>query len=321
MSSTMPEPQGSATPPGPLSADRTIGEALAAWRARGGQAEDAVTVIGSDGEPVADLFFAPPDVARQLDVAKEVQQRLLPRAVPTVPGWEFAGRYASAGKVGGDYWSVKYYREENVVTCKLADVTGHGIASAILMAAVKFVSGVLFRYSPSPAAVMERTNHSLLRETNPDKMATMIYAWVYPDTSRVRLVNAGHAPAFRCRAEDGAIEDIPPTGPLLGLVETTYDEIDTSLAPGDLLFFCSDGVAEAGDPALFGEERVKEIVAAHRHGSADEIADAVFVAAKACCGPAPDDMSLLVIKAGPEEPEKSALALTLVVDAPRAGLL
>jgi serine phosphatase RsbU (regulator of sigma subunit) len=91
------------------------------------------------------------------------------------------------------------------------------MAAAILMAAVKFVSGVLFRGAPSPASVMERTNHSLLRETTPDRMATMIYAWVYPATRRVRIVNAGHSPAFLCRGGDGQIEDIPATGPLLGL--------------------------------------------------------------------------------------------------------
>jgi sigma-B regulation protein RsbU (phosphoserine phosphatase) len=210
--------------------------------------------------------------------------------------------------VGGDYWSVKYYRDEGVVTCKLADVTGHGIAAAILVAAVKFVSGVLFRHSPSPAAVMERTNHSLLRETSPDRMATMIYAWVYPQTRRVRLVNAGHAPAFVLRAATGAIEDIPATGPLLGLIETTYDELQLTLAPGDLLFFCSDGVAEAGDPKRFGEGRVKEIVQANRTQSADKIADAVFDAAQGCCGPPKDDMSLLVIKATETRPRRRAAA-------------
>lgn len=273
----------------------TVGAAVEALRrAPSGR----VRVVDDAGGVIAELSLSDPDLSDELQGAKEVQQRLLPRVVPTVPPFEFAGRYAPAGQVGGDYWSVKYYREEKIVTCKLADVTGHGIGAAILMAAIKFVSGVLFRHSPSPAAVMERTNHSLLRETSPDKLATMIYAWVYPATRRVRLVNAGHAPAFSCRGRSGEITDIPATGPLLGLIETTYDEVSLVLAPGDLLFFCSDGVAEAGDPKRFGEDRVKEIVRAHRSESADQIADAVFAAAKTCCGPPKDDMSLLVIKAG-----------------------
>lgn len=256
-----------------------------------------VGVIGAGGAVEAELCLSDPGLARELAGAKEVQQRLLPGIVPTVPGFEFAGRFAAAGHVGGDYWSVKYYREEDIVTCKLADVTGHGVGAAILVAAVKFVSGVLFRVADSPTFVMERTNRSLLRETAPDRMATMIYAWVYPSTRRARIVNAGHAPAFLCRGADGQIEDIPATGPLLGLIETEYEEIERTLAPGDLLFFCSDGVSEAGNPKLFGEERVKEIVREHRAEHADALADAVFHAAQTCCGPPKDDMSLLVIKA------------------------
>jgi sigma-B regulation protein RsbU (phosphoserine phosphatase) len=282
--------------------EETVGRAVEALR----RAPDGrIGVRGSDGEVEAELWLSDPGLHDELVGAKEVQQRLLPRVVPTVKGFDFAGRYAPAGHVGGDYWSVKYYREEGIVTCKLADVTGHGIGAAILMAAVKFVSGVLFRSSPSPAVVMERTNHSLLRETNPDKLATMIYAWVYPDTRRVRLVNAGHSPAFLCRA-GGSMEDIPATGPLLGLIETTYEELVVTLAPGDLLFFCSDGVAEAGDPRAFGEARVKEIVGAHRAQPADAIADAVFASAQDCCGAPKDDMSLLVIKATEAKPASKA---------------
>lgn len=252
--------------------------------------------MGDDEQVLSDVFFAPPNLVRELSGAKEVQQRLLPRAVPSVPNFSFAGRYAPAGEVGGDYWSVKFYREENVVTCKLADVTGHGIGSAILMAAIKFVSGVLFRYSPSPAVVMERTNHSLLRETTPDRMATMVYAWLYPDTRRVRLVNAGHAPAFFCLA-NGEICDVPATGPLLGLMETRYDEYETTMKPGDVLVFCSDGVSESGNPARFGDEHVKEVVRGSRHHTADAIADALFNDARARAEMIHDDLSLVVIKA------------------------
>jgi sigma-B regulation protein RsbU (phosphoserine phosphatase) len=305
-----------------ITPDTTVAEVLAllhdTYNAR-------VEVVDAEGTPLADLFLSDPGLRDELSGAKEVQQRLLPGVVPKVPGWDFAGRYRPAGAVGGDYWSVKYYREENIVTCKLADVTGHGIAAAILVAAVKFVSGVLFRHSPTPAAVMERTNHSLLRETSPDRLATMIYAWISPQTRRVRLVNAGHAPAFIVRGAAGVVEDIPPTGPLLGLIETTYDEVTYTLAPGDLLFFCSDGVAESGNPERFGDVRVKEIVRLHRKETAEQIAQAVFTAASDCSGPSKDDMSLLVIKATESKPaprarSSSAEGAPLVAPAPtRAG--
>ena len=76
-----------------------------------------VGVLGASGAVEAELYLSDPGLERDLAGAKEVQQRLLPGVVPTVPNFEFAGRFAPAGHVGGDYWSVKYYREEGIVTC------------------------------------------------------------------------------------------------------------------------------------------------------------------------------------------------------------
>ncbi len=235
--------------------------------------------------------------SRELEAAREVQQRLLPTVLPNVPGWDFAGRYIPARVVGGDYWSVKFHAEENIITCKLADVTGHGLGAAILAAAVKFVSGVLFRYSGSPAQVMSRTNHSLLRETAPDTMATMVYGWLYPDTGRARIVNAGHFPAFVCR-NDGTINDIPPTGPLLGLMEFDYDEWETHLASGDIVCFCSDGIMDTVGMAPNGDTRIKEIVAGSRTQPAVAIVNALLHQAQYGANGAPpaDDQSIVVIK-------------------------
>lgn len=279
----------------------TLADVLRLWEASG--CPEGVPIVvrpdASSGDEETRLYPVRGNATgHDMEAAKEVQQRLLPVSLPDVPGWEFAGRYTPAGMVGGDYWSVKFYPQENIVTCKLVDVTGHGLAAAILMAAVKFVSGVLFRYSSSPSQVMTRTNHSLLRETAPDKMATMAYVWLYPNTGRARLVNAGHFPAFICRSPTGQIHDVPPTGPLLGLMETEYEEWDTHLAVGDVLFFCSDGVADAHAMKPDGDARVKEIVQQMRTENAETIADAVFAAARAGASQTPpsDDMSLVLVK-------------------------
>jgi sigma-B regulation protein RsbU (phosphoserine phosphatase) len=283
-------------------AQTTVAELVAAWRRRG-RPDEPVTALGTTGRPIAEIHLSPPGVTNALLDGRLVQERLFPLEVPSLPGFDFAGRFLPAGPVGGDYWSVKYYAESNIVTCKLADVTGHGIGAAILAAAIKFVSGVLFRHSTSPASVIERTNHSLLRETTPDRMATMVYAWIYPRSGRARIVNAGHTPVFICSA-DGVLEEIPTTGPLLGLMESRYGEVERTLKPGDILFFCSDGISEAGVPGpLFGEARIRDTVRAHRAESADAVADAVMAAALEWCGSsggggAPtDDMSLVVVKA------------------------
>ena len=72
------------------------------------------------------------NIAKELRIAKHIQQYLLPKSIPKIDGYEFAGRLLPAAEVGGDYWSVKYYERDGIVTFKLADIAGHGLGSATL---------------------------------------------------------------------------------------------------------------------------------------------------------------------------------------------
>lgn len=231
----------------------------------------------------------------ELMLAKRIQQRLLPRSIPTIPGFDIAGRVLPAREVGGDYWSVKLYPEHGCVTFKLADVTGHGIAAATLVAAVKFISGGFYRGSQSAAEVMERTNHVLVKETPSEIMIPMVYGWLRPTEKTARVVNAGHEPFFLCRA-DGRIEEIPPTGLVLGLMETHYEEVPVQFEPGDLLFACSDGITAAASGESLGVERVKELVVTHAAQPAALLVQRVLEAALSFYGTPKDDMSLIALK-------------------------
>ncbi|MCC6484469.1 MAG: SpoIIE family protein phosphatase [Armatimonadetes bacterium] len=233
-------------------------------------------------------------LSEQLKVAKRIQQHLLPKTIPVIPGFDFAGRLRPAEEVGGDYWSIKYYEQDGVVTMKLADITGHGLAAGTLVAAVKFISGGFYRGATSPADVMERTNRVLFKETPSDILVTMIYGWLYPKTRRLRLVNAGHFPVFIAR--EAGFTDIPPTGSLLGLHETEYGEIEETLNPGDILVFSSDGIIESGLDRPFGADRLKEVVWANRALSAGQIADSVIDAVLSYASSPTDDLSVVVIK-------------------------
>jgi hypothetical protein len=232
---------------------------------------------------------------QELMLAKTIQQRLLPRRIPAIAGFDVAGRVLAAREVGGDYWSVKEYPDDGIVTFKLADVTGHGIAAATLVAAVKFISGGFYRGARSPAQVMERTNHVLVKETPSEIMIPMVYGWLYPNDKEATVVNAGHEPFFIYRA-GGRIEDIPPTGLVLGLMETGYAESRVRFEPGDLLFACSDGITAAASGQSLGVDRVKELVAAHADQPAAVLVQRVLDAALRFYGTPKDDMSLLVLK-------------------------
>jgi serine phosphatase RsbU (regulator of sigma subunit) len=238
-------------------------------------------------------------LSEELMLAKRIQERLLPKTIPHIPGFQIAGKVVPAREVGGDYWSAKYYEEDGVVTMKLADITGHGIAAATLVAAVKFISGGYYRGATSAHEVIERTNHILVRETPIEILVTMVYGWLHPDTREVEIVNAGHEPVFLCK--EGLCIDIRPTGPILGISDTNYGEHRLKMEPGDILFFCSDGITEAGTSEQFGTARVKTIVLSNRHKSADEIVDAIIQAVIEFAGQPHDDMSLVVVKAVGDE--------------------
>lgn len=231
---------------------------------------------------------------QELALAKRIQERLLPRAIPQIPGYDIAGRVLPAAEVGGDYWSCKYYPEDGVVTFKLADVTGHGIAAATLVAAVKFISGGYYRGAKSAAQVMERTNHVLVKETPHEILVTMVYGWLYPDRSTMTVVNAGHSPVLFYRK--GEFRRIEPTGLPLGLMETTYGEVRLDLEPGDLFLTCSDGITEPSAERRLGEEWVMGQVAAGAHLRAAELVERILQAALDYYGAPLDDMSILVIR-------------------------
>ena len=174
-------------------------------------------------------------------------------------------------------------------------MTGHGIAAATLVAAVKFISGGFYRGAKSAAQVIERTNHVLVKETPSEIVIPMIYAWLYPLSKEATVVNAGHEPFFICRA-DGRIEDIPPTGLVLGLMETRYAEARVRFEPGDLPFACSDGITAPAAGESLGVERVKELVTAHASQPAATLVHRVLEAALRFYGTPKDDMSLIALK-------------------------
>lgn len=237
----------------------------------------------------------------EMKLAKRIQSYLLPKVIPKIPGFEFAGRVVPAMEVGGDYWSIKQYKDDGVVTMKLADVSGHGVAAATLVAAVKFISGGYYRGSSSPAEVMRQTNRVLSRETPYDVLVSMVYGWLRPEACSLTIVNAGHEPAFVC--SDKKCIDIPPTGPVLGVAEDAfYGEETYTLKKGEIVFFGSDGITEAGIGEPFGMARLKELVMQVSDLSADGIADKVIEAVTAYVDQPHDDISLLIVKVTGDSP-------------------
>jgi len=258
----------------------------------------------SDALKKAILHDRVESMSNELRLAKRIQQHLLPKVIPTIPGFEFAGRLIPAEEIGGDYWSVKYKETEGIVTLKLADITGHGVAAATLVAAVKFISGGYYQGASSAAEVMQKTNRVLTLETPHEILVTMVYGWLRPAEYEIALVNAGHSPAFIC--SNNLCYDIPTTGPVLGVKEdATYSEEHYKLRKGDIIFFGSDGITDAGITEPFGVTRLKETLIDNASLSADKIADKVVEAVTSFAKQPHDDISLLVVKVTGEPPERT----------------
>ena len=236
----------------------------------------------------------------EVKIAKEVQRQLLPASAPALPGFACAGACIQAKSVGGDYYDFVGLGADRIAIL-LADVAGKGIAAALLMANLQ--ATLRSQYAgrvDDPARLVERANRLFFASTPDDRYATLFLAEFNQATRELRYVNCGHVPPVLARA-GGAVETLDATGTVIGLFEDWFGEsAATVLAPGDTLVVCSDGATEAfsDDEEEFGEERLREAVAAHRHLAVPELLAALQTSVQQFAGAVQsDDLTLLVARA------------------------
>lgn len=210
----------------------------------------------------------------ELKMARRLQESILPKELPTVPGYEvFGGNIPSRG-VSGDYFQLAIRREGTEVVLGLADVCGKGMGASLIAATLEAVwSLVLEEEGISPAEIFQRANEFLYRRTPPDKFATAFLALLDVETGAMRYVNGAHNPPIVLRA-DGRYEELPATGFALAMVPgAEYEGGELVLEPGDLLVCYTDGIVEAANPEeeQFGEDRLLEACLAGREGSIVEL--------------------------------------------------
>jgi sigma-B regulation protein RsbU (phosphoserine phosphatase) len=235
----------------------------------------------------------------ELRLAFEIQSNLLPRSAPSVPGYDIACRGIPARQVGGDYYDFIPIDDDRLGLC-LADVCGHGMPAALLMANLQATVRGQALAAASPAECMRRSNRLLYRSTDAGRFATCFYGVLELPTGRLSYCNAGHdyPLVFAARGAEAALDR---GGLMLGVYEEPgYEESALSLASGDLLVLYSDGITERFDSAErdFGVGGLKAAVAGARGGSAAQILEAVLAAAAAHApgGPHADDMTLVVVR-------------------------
>ncbi len=188
-------------------------------------------------------------MSREAQEARAIQQALLPKVSPYVPGFAISGLSIPAGEVGGDWYDFIPFAD-GCWGLVLADVSGKGTAAALLMSATRGMLRSLAVTCGSPAEVLSKLNRLMVEDFPPGRFVTLIYAVLDPANRTLRFASAGHLPPLL--VDDAGSRFLPSEqGTPLGLVAGEFSETTVELREGSRLLFYSDGITEA---AAWGDQ-------------------------------------------------------------------
>jgi sigma-B regulation protein RsbU (phosphoserine phosphatase) len=258
-------------------------------------------------------------INREIEIAREVQERFLPQSFPVIAGVEVAGACRPAQGVGGDYYDFIQMSGpagdgKTSLGIAIGDVSGKGISAALLMASLRAsLRGLTRNSSGDLAAMMREVNQLVYEASATNRYATFFFARLDPADRKLTYVNAGHnAPALlrRTGADDGPVEvlRLEAGGPVIGLMEDCiYIQSTLDLRSGDTLLAFTDGISEAmnHEDEEWGEERLIECLIGRLASSpatqAAGLVSCLIESADEFANGAPqhDDMTLLIMRMVP----------------------
>ncbi len=254
---------------------------------------------------------------RELAIAREVQQRLLPQTLPTLPGVTLSATSVPAQEVCGDYYDFVEIGP-HCLGVIVGDVSGKGTSAAFYMAELKGIFQSASRLTQSPAELLARANEALAGSLGKNAFITAVYGILNTEAGIFTFARAGHCPVALARA-DGSVELLRVGGLGLGmdpgpLFRSALTEEQVRLRPGDTFVLYSDGLVEtrsrAGDE--YGYDRLADAVARHRPLAPEALRDALLADLYAFAGHDEwdDDLTLVVVKwDGASRPAAVAAAL------------
>lgn len=219
-----------------------------------------------------------------LEIAREIQQAMLPAGLYTAPGIETVGLSRPANTVGGDFYDVIKLDDGRVVVA-VGDVAGKGSPAALLMALLLAMMRTLVDEQLEPADLVTRLNVQVSRHAPGTRFITLFYAVFEPATGSLTFVNAGHTPPLLIRNgtksgthDDGACERLSEGGIALGMFDhSSYKAGQVTIQPDELVAIYSDGITEAEDPQgqPFDEAGLEAALRANRDHDVIAIGSAV----------------------------------------------
>ncbi len=237
--------------------------------------------------------------AKELDLARSIQQHLLPSAPPEMAGLDVSGRNLPADEIGGDYFDWLVLDDDHLAVA-VGDISGHGIPAALLMAHLRASFHATAHGGHAPEDIVTTVNRSLAGAATPGKFATFFLGVISVSEKRLRYCNAGHNPPLLIRG--GKLHLLETNGmPLAILGSLEYTGGEDTFGAGDVLVIYSDGIPEAPiGKQFYGEERLHEraLSLVQSGATAAELVDGILADVRAVAGDGmhADDVTLTVVR-------------------------
>ncbi|TAN23807.1 MAG: GAF domain-containing protein [Acidobacteria bacterium] len=235
---------------------------------------------------------------RDLHMAQEIQEHLLPARRPELEHLKIAARTVPARQLGGDLYDFIPYRGQRTAIA-VGDVSGKGTGAALYGAVVSGILRTQALHHPRPAELLAALNQALLERQVESQFMTLIYALWSEQSRTLRIANSGLPYPIHVHAEGCTI--IPAAGIPLGMLDTSqYEELSLRLPAGDMVVFVSDGITEfmnrSGEE--YGRVRLEALLRRHRDEDPDAVLDAIFADSESFGNglPAADDRTVVVLK-------------------------
>lgn len=237
-----------------------------------------LTAIKTDNLRLFDAAVARSALDKELALAGEIQAGLLPGESYAFNTLACAGTHVSCEEIGGDYYDFIPLGED-VLTVTIADVTGHGPSSALLMVACKTMLTTLVDIGVPLVERVGRLNQYILHHSSVSQFITFFHAEIDIRAKTLSYCNAGHNPPMLL-SQDGPVQKLPPVTPPLGIAAVSFESETVRFEPGTRLVMYTDGVTEAANPdgELFEEQRLESLLTKHRRQDAGALKDTVMAA-------------------------------------------
>lgn len=241
-------------------------------------------------------------IERDLDVARKIQQGLLPKCIPNLKGLDICGEMIPAMQVGGDYYDLIQISESKLFVA-VGDVSGKGLSASLYMTKLQTMIQMVCKSNLNPKEILIEVNKRLYESMERNSFITMTLALFDTESNTVRFCRAGHMPLFI--SSNGKVESVKTQGIGLGLEKgevfsKTLVEEEIKFKSGQVYSFFSDGITEAMNEKndLFGEERLINVLKKKSSDTSDEIMQYVWDEVKKFKGKAKpnDDMTMVIVK-------------------------